>query len=174
MRFVEVFLMLLRRNHDRAKMILSASFAVLAFAFLAIDARAGDKAPSAGPRDARVINAPAQKGEALGAVEDTVARSVARKIGIAADPGPPADFVLATRPAVEPDYIPVGRKEFEHSDKVKTPAELKAMQAEFEAVKTHHDALRSTFAPARKAVAEANAAKAAKAKKPRQAPAIVQ
>jgi hypothetical protein len=168
--------MLLRRNRDHAKIALMASLVALTFAFVA-GARADDMVRAAAPRDARVIKAPARKAEALGAVQDSVARSVAKKIGIAADPGPPADFVVATRPPVEPDYIPIGRRESEHSDKVKTPAELKALDAEFDAVKVRHDALRSTFAPARKAVAEANAAqaaKAAKSKKPRSAPAAVQ
>ena len=39
------------------------------------------------------------------------------------------------------------------------------MEADFDTVKVRHDALRSTFAPAVKAVADAEAAKAAKAAK---------
>ena len=50
---------------------------------------------------------------------------------------------------------------------------LKAMEADFDSVKTQHDALRSAFPPAAKAVAEAEAAKAARAKKPK-APAAAQ
>ena len=61
-------------------------------------------------------------------------------------------------------------KRLEHPVKVKTPDELKAMQADFDAVKAAHDALRSSFPPAAQAVAAAEAAKAAKANKPKKPP----
>jgi hypothetical protein len=84
---------------------------------------------------------------------------------------------VKARPASEEEYISVGRIEADHPIKAKTPAQLKAMETEFDAVKTQHDTLRSAFPPAAKALAEAQAAKAAKAakpKKPAPAPASAQ
>jgi hypothetical protein len=166
--------MFMRQPRNCAAIALKVGLALMGFALTGVSARAGDDQPVAAPRSA---DAAKKKADALAAPRDSAARSIAKKIGIATDAGAPADFVVEARPTVEPDYIPIGRKEFEHSDKVKTPAELKAMEADFDAVKVRHDALRSTFAPARKAVEEAHAAQAAKAakpKKPHPAPAAVE
>jgi hypothetical protein len=163
--------MLMCRKRDRATTRLKAGLAVLAFALAGVGARADDNAPPAAPPDEGGVQSLAKKVETFHASQIPVARTVARKIGIATDPHEPADFVVNARPATEGDYIPIGRKESEHTVKVKTPAELKAMEAGFDAVKTRHDALRSTFAPAVKAVAEAEAAKNAKAAKKHPPPA---
>ncbi|WP_158813047.1 hypothetical protein [Methylocapsa sp. S129] len=162
--------MLMCRERDRAKTALTAALVVLAFAFLGVGARADDSAPAAPPPDEGIVRNVAKKIETISASKIPVTRTIAKKIGMATDPGEPQDFVVKSRPAGEEDYIPVGRKEFEHTIKVKTPAELKAIEADFDAVKVRHDALRSNFAPARKAVADAEAAKAAKAEKKKKPP----
>ena len=158
--------MLMCRKRDGVKITLGrttlgACLAVLALALLGAGARADDSAPPAEGG----IPAVAKKVESFSASKIPAARTIAKKIGIATDPVEPADFVVNARPAGEQDYIPIGRKESEHVVKVKTPAELKALEADFDAVKVRHDALRSTFAPAAKAVAAAEAAKAAKGAK---------
>jgi hypothetical protein len=130
-----------------------ASFAFAALAWLAIGARADEAAPRPAPPD------------------DGIVKEVMKKAGLASDSGQPQDFVVKARPGGEEDYVPIGRKAFDRKVKAKTPAELKAMEAEFDAVQVRHNALRSTFAPAVKAVAAAEAAKAAKDAKPKNKPA---
>jgi hypothetical protein len=153
--------MFMCRKRDGAKTTLRICLAVLALALSGAGARAGDSAPPA----EGVVQGLSKKVESFSASQIPGARTIAKKIGIATDPVEPADFVVNARPAGEQDYIPIGRKESEHVVKVKTPAELKALEAGFDAVKVRHDALRSTFAPAAKAVAAAEAAKAAKTAK---------
>jgi hypothetical protein len=158
-------LMLERRERGLATMVFLAVLA--ACAIMSGAARADDSAPPAAPPDEGIVQGLARKIEGAGVARNPYVHPLARAMGIATDPGAPADFVVKSRPAAEQDYIPVGRKETEHSIKPKTAVELKAMEAEFDQVKTHHDALRSTFAPAVKAVADAKAAQAAKAAKPK-------
>jgi hypothetical protein len=138
-------------------------------------ANAGESAPAPAPQpppqDEGIVRNVERKVENSGLAKTRLLHPIAKALGVAADPGKTADFVVNARPAGEEDYIPVGRVEAEHSIKVKSAAELKAMEADFDSVKTQHDALRSAFPPAAKAVAEA--AKAAKAKKPK-APASAQ
>ena len=98
-------------------------------------ARADDSAPPAAPPDEGAVQNFAKKVETFHASQIPAAKTLAKKIGIATDPHEPADFVVNSRPATEGDYIPIGRKESEHTVKVKTPAELKAMEAGFDAVK---------------------------------------
>jgi hypothetical protein len=157
--------MFMCRKRDRAKIRLKAGIAVLALAIAGEAARADDSAPPAAPPDEGGVQSFVKKVETFHASQIPAARTLAKKIGIATDPGEPADFVVNSRPATQGDFIPVGRKETEHTIKIKTPAEIKAMEADFDTVKVRHDALRSTFAPAVKAVADAKAAKAAKAAK---------
>jgi hypothetical protein len=152
------------RQRDGAKSALRAGLAVLMLALTGAGARADDSKPAAQPADPGVVRNLAKKIETtVGVAGNPVARRVAKTIGLVTDPGEPQDFVVKTRPTDEQDYIPIGRKEFDHPIKAKTPAELKAMEADFDSVKVRHDAIRSTFAPAVKAVADAEAAKAAKA-----------
>jgi hypothetical protein len=94
--------------------------------------------------------------------DDTLLRKAFRVIGIATDPPRPHDFVVETRPKAAEDYIGVGRKPEEHPNKVKTAAELKAMEADLDATRARHDAARAAFPPAAKGDAK-NAAKDHKA-----------
>ena len=91
-------------------------------------------------------------------------------------PGSERGPLAHARPAGPLDYVPAGRKPFVHDNKVKTPDELKALDADMDAVRARHDTIRSTFAPAVKAVADATAAKAAKekARKSKPPPAVPQ
>ena len=125
--------------------------ASLALALGGSAARAGDDAPAPPP-------------------DDSVVKKAFKLLDFATDPGEPQDFVVKARPRKEQDYVPIGRKDPGRRFKVKTPDELKAMEADFDAVKTAHDALRAKFPPAVEAVAAAEAAKAAKANKPKPKP----
>jgi len=157
-----------RRGRGLAGIAAAASIAAFALACLTA-ARADDSAPPAPPPDKGSARSLSERVENFGVARNPYVRPLAKALGVAADPGTPADFVVKSRPPGGEEYIPVGRKEAEHPRKVKTPAELKAMQADFDGVKVQHDAIRATFAPAVKAVADAEAAKAAKAVKPKSA-----
>ncbi len=102
--------------------------------------------------------------------DDSVLKKAAKVGGFATDVGPPADFVAKSRPQGTEDYVPIFRPAFVHQNKAKTPAELKALEADFGAVQARHDSMRSAFPPAAKAVAEQKAAEAAKAKKKKKPP----
>lgn len=141
-----MFVFRLRDGAALGRVIALASFALALSCALA---RAGQDAPANPPPN------------------DGVIKEVLKKVGLAVDPGPPADFVLKSRPAIPGDYVPVGRKPYEHPIKAKTADELKALEADLDKVKTQHDAIRSGFPPAAKAMAEAEAAKAAKEGKPK-------
>lgn len=153
--------MFMCRKRDRTRIRLTAGLTLLALGTLSVSARAGDDAPAA----PGAVENLSRKIESFHASQIPAARTIAKKLGMATDPGEPADFVVKSRPVDEQNFIPIGRKETDQPIKAKTPAELKAMEADFDKVKARHDALRSTFAPAVKAVAEAQAAKAAKAEK---------
>jgi hypothetical protein len=165
-----------RKRFSRARRAMAAALALFAAAPLCAGARADDSAPAGA-----TANAPAAAGDAAPAsapdnapaaapADDGIMRNIAKKAGLATDPGEPPDFVVKSRPAGAQEYVPVGRKGFVRDIKVKTPEQLKALEEEFEAVRARHDALRSTFAPAVKAVADAAAAKAAKADKSKKPP----
>ena len=123
-------------------------------------ARADDSAPP---------NAPASP-PAAPPSDDGIVKTIAKKLGLAIDIGEPQDFVIKARPTGPQAYIPAGRKPFVHDTDVKTPDELKAIDADMDAVRARHDAIRATFAPAVKAMADAAAAKAAKEKSKKPAP----
>ena len=97
--------------------------------------------------------------------QDSALRSIARKAGLATDVNPPADFVLKSRPAEPPAPMPVFGTPDEPSSKVQTPAQLRAMDTELNSASKKHDVLRAGFAPSAKAVAEAKAEAAEKAKR---------
>jgi hypothetical protein len=145
-------LMLMHRKRDRAKSATIVLCLSLALGLVASNARAGDDAPASAP------------------AKDNIVKQAFKVFGFATDPGPPQDFVVQTRPPADADYVPVGRKAFVRDIKPKTPDQLKAMQADFDAVKAAHDALRANFPPAAQAVAAAEAAKAAKAGQPKKPP----
>src|SRR6202035_2031162 len=103
-------------------------------------AGADDSAPApAAPPDQGIVQDISRKVENVGLAKSRLVHPLAKVLGIGADPGAAADFVVKARPAGEEEYIPVGRVEAEHSIKVKTAAELKAMESEFDSVKTRHD-----------------------------------
>ena len=129
-----------------------AAVAALALALLCVGARADESAPVAAPPN------------------DGIVKTIAKKLGMATDVGPPADFVVKSRPKVPEDYIPVGRKPFTRDVEVKTPEQLKAIEDDLDAVQARHDALLASFPPSAKAVAQAQAAKAAKGEKPKKPP----
>ena len=158
-----------RYGRDFTRMAAAAVIAAVALASPGVGARADDSAPPAAAADEGAVRKVTKTLERFDGSHNPTLRPLVKKLGIVADPGQPADFVVNARPAGEEDYIDTGRKETEHPLKVKTPAELKAMMADFDAVKVRHDAIRSTFAPAVKAVAAAEAAAAAKAAKPKKA-----
>jgi hypothetical protein len=102
---------------------------------------------------------------AAGAQEqESVFHAIAKQAGFLSDPDPPADFVVKSRPAAPREAIPAFTTPEEPASKVRTPAQLRAMDADLESAGKMHDALRAGFAPAAKAVAEARAAKRAKLK----------
>jgi hypothetical protein len=101
----------------------------------------------------------------LARAQDSPLRSVAKSAGLAMDPAPPVGFVLATRPAGEPQPIPVFQPPEEPPSRVKSRAELKAMDANLESAGKKHDAIRAAFPPAAKAMAEAEAEAARKSKR---------
>jgi hypothetical protein len=63
---------------------------------------------------------------------------IARKAKLLPEPIEPKDFVKQSRPA-QTDFLPVNTMPADRKLKVKTTDELKAMQAELEAARLHHD-----------------------------------
>jgi hypothetical protein len=63
---------------------------------------------------------------------------LARKVKLLPEPVEPKDFVKQTRPA-QTDYLPIGVLPPAGELKVKTPEELKAMEAELDTARAHHD-----------------------------------
>jgi len=135
--------------------------AALTLALPNAGAHAGDSAPASAPTPLPAAAPP----------DDGIVKNIAKHLGLATDAGPPQDFVIKSRPTGPLEYVPAGRKAFVHDTKIKTPDELKALQADMDATLTRHDAIRSTFAPAVKAMADAAAAKAAKDKAKKSPPA---
>jgi hypothetical protein len=64
--------------------------------------------------------------------EDSFLDGLGRAAGLVAPPTDPPDFVKASRPQGEPKAIPVFAAPSEPSSKVKSPTELKAMDADLE------------------------------------------
>ena len=96
--------------------------------------------------------------------QDSVLRSIAKKTGVATDVAAPPDFVVKSRAAEPPGPLPVFGTPDEPNSKVMTPRELRAMDAELDSAGKKHDVLRAGFAPSAKAVAEAKAEAAERAK----------
>ncbi len=137
------------RKRDNGKKVLVATLGAMLAAILCAGCASAD---ADNPRD------------------DSVLKKAAKVGGFATDVGPPADFVLKSRPQETEGYVPIFRPAFVHQNKAKTPAELKALETDFGAVQARHDSMRSAFPPAAKAVAERKAAEAAKAKKKKKLP----
>ncbi len=85
-------------------------------------------------------------------------------VGFATDVNQPPDFVQQSRPAAPAPLIPAFRKASEPPGEVKSKDEINAIDSDLEAISKQHDALRAAFPPSAKAMADAEAAKAAKAK----------
>jgi hypothetical protein len=95
---------------------------------------------------------------------DSPLRALMKAAGLATDVAPPPDFVMQSRPAQTPDPIPPFTKPPEPPGKAKTASEVDSIDSDLEAIGKRHDALRASFPPSAKAVAEAAAAKKAKSK----------
>jgi hypothetical protein len=74
----------------------------------------------------------------FGQEADNPLMELARKAKLVAEPVEPKDFVKQSRP-VETNFLPVGAMPPERQLKVKSPEELKAMQADLEAAALRHD-----------------------------------
>ena len=83
----------------------------------------------------------------------------AKLLGFATDIAPPADFVAKSRPASDPDFIPVFQPPPEPALPALKETDLKAVKTDLDALQKKHDALRQAYPPAAKALAEAEAAK---------------
>jgi hypothetical protein len=92
------------------------------------------------------------------AQQDSILKQAFKVFGFATDVGPPADFVNKTRPGADPAYVPVYQPPPEPSRPALKSDELKAVQSDLEATGKRHDALRQSFPPAAKAMAEEQAA----------------
>lgn len=67
--------------------------------------------------------------------------SVARVLNLKTDVGSSPAFVETSRPKVKPDFLPVGTKHPVRTIKVKSPAEIKAEEAELDGARIRQDAL---------------------------------
>jgi hypothetical protein len=83
----------------------------------------------------------------------------AKLLGFATDVAPPADFVQKSRPASDPDYIPVFQPPPEPERPALEGVNLKAVKSQLDGLQKKHDALRAAYPPAAKALAEEEAAK---------------
>jgi hypothetical protein len=71
-------------------------------------------------------------GAPAASAEDSLLDGLGKAAGLVAPPVDPPDFVKATRPQGEPTAIPVFAAPSEPTSKVKSPTELKAMDADLE------------------------------------------
>jgi hypothetical protein len=72
------------------------------------------------------------------ALADGLFDTVGKATGLIAPPADPPDFVRNSRPSEEPTSIPVFAPPPEPTSKVKTPAELKAMDSDLERASDSH------------------------------------
>jgi hypothetical protein len=98
---------------------------------------------------------------------DSMLKKAAKTLGFATDVGPPADFVIKSRPHNDPDYIPVFQPPPEPARPVLNAKDLAALKGDLDSVEKRDDAVRKAYPPAAKAVAEEQAARnKAKSKAP--------
>ena len=95
---------------------------------------------------------------------DNPLKSAMKILGFATDVPPAQDFVVKSRPEKEPDYIPVFQAPPEPAKKALDGKNLDKLKGDLDSVEKRADALRASFPPAAKAVAEEKAQEAAKAK----------
>jgi len=91
--------------------------------------------------------------------QDNILKQAFKVFGFATDVPPPAGFVAKTRPGGDLDYIPVFQPPPEPARPLLKGDQLKAMKADLDSVDKRDDALRQTFPPAARAMAEERAAK---------------
>jgi hypothetical protein len=91
--------------------------------------------------------------------QDNIFKQGAKLLGFATDVAPPQDFVVKSRPAVDPDYIPVFQAPPEPAVPALKDIDLKAVKTDLDTLQKRHDALRQAYPPAAKALAEEAAAK---------------
>ena len=91
--------------------------------------------------------------------QDNVFKQGAKLLGFATDVAPPADFVVKSRPASDPDFIPVFQPPPEPALPALKDIDLKAVKSDLDALQKKHDALRQAYPPAAKALADEEAAK---------------
>lgn len=103
------------------------------------------------------LAASAQAGKAQ--EQDNVFKQGAKLLGFATDVAPPADFVVKSRPASDPDFIPVFQPPPEPALPALKDIDLKAVKSDLDALQKKHDALRQAYPPAAKALADEEAAK---------------
>ena len=88
---------------------------------------------------------------------------VLKALDLKTDVVQPPDFVQASRPKTEGDFVPVGAQHPTRTIKVKSVAELKAMENELDAARIRHDKIAGRKPPPdvpakKKAVVPAQAA----------------
>ncbi len=89
---------------------------------------------------------------------DSLLKSAMKMLGFATDVGPPADFVLQSRPKGDVDFIPIFQPPPEPARPVLNDKQLKATRGSLDSVEKRADAVRQAFPPAAKAMAEQQAA----------------
>ena len=121
------------------------------------DRRGAGRFASAGLIALAALAASAQAGRAQ--EQDNIFKQGAKLLGFATDVAPPQDFVVKSRPAVDPDYIPVFQAPPEPAVPALKDIDLKAVKTDLDTLQKRHDALRQAYPPAAKALAEEAAAK---------------
>jgi len=93
---------------------------------------------------------------------DNPVKSVMKIFGFATDVPEPQDFVRQSRAQKEPDYMPVFQPPPEPARPVLKDKELGALKGDLDSIEKRADAVRQSFPPAAKAVAEEQAQKTKK------------
>jgi hypothetical protein len=96
---------------------------------------------------------------------DNPLKSAMKILGFATDAPQAQDCVVKSRPEKEPDYIPVFQAPPEPAKQTIDTKTLDKLKGDLDSVQKRADALRASFPPAAKAVAEEKAQEAAKAKR---------
>ena len=112
---------------------------------------------SAGLIALAALVASAQAGRAQ--EQDNIFKQGAKLLGFATDVAPPPDFVVKSRPASDPDFIPVFQPPPEPALPALEDIDLKAVKSDLDALQKKHDTLRQAYPPAAKALADEEAAK---------------
>lgn len=101
---------------------------------------------------------------------DSALKSVMKMLGFATDVGPPADFVVQSRPTGKSEYIPVFRPPSEPAKPLLNDKQLQAVKSDLDAVQKRDEALRRS-SPGAEASAKPEAAKGAPVHKRKAKPA---